>query len=147
MIKGIDYIGVGITFTCHDGSGNILFAKRGKEARDERGAWELAGGGLKFGETLVEGVFRELREEFCVEPEEYKFVGYHDLLREIDGQKSHWVMLDFLIKVDREKVQIGEPHKCDGIGWYALGEHPEPLHSGVPATLVNIQNHLNVYHA
>jgi hypothetical protein len=30
MKKGVDYIGVTVVFACHDGEGNYLFAKRGK---------------------------------------------------------------------------------------------------------------------
>lgn len=37
MKNGIDYIGVGVVFFCHDGGGNFLMNKRSKNSRDEQG--------------------------------------------------------------------------------------------------------------
>jgi len=142
MQKGFDYIGIGITFTCHDGNGKVLFAKRGGGARDQQGVWEIPGGGLKFGETPEVGMLRELKEEFCVEPSEYKFAGFHDIVREHEGKESHWVLLDFVALVDPSQVQIGEPDKCDAIAWHSLVDMPQPIHPGVLKMLEHIKKHI-----
>lgn len=52
MKKGIDYIGVTVSFYCHDGAGNFVLHKRNHNCRDEHGCWDFGGGGLKHGETL-----------------------------------------------------------------------------------------------
>ena len=48
MEKGIDYIGVGVSFICHDGKGNYLMNKRSKNCRDEHGKWDFGGGAVDF---------------------------------------------------------------------------------------------------
>lgn len=135
---GTEFTGVTIVFICHDGTGNFLLAKRSAGARDEQGRWEISGGGLKFGERVEDALVREVREEFCTIIKSQEFLGYRDLLRTHNGRPTHWVTLDFLVEVDREKVAIGEPHKCDEIRWVKFGEWPEPLHS---AFLKTIESH------
>lgn len=131
--KGIDCIGVGIIYFCHDGKGNLLFMKRSQNARDEQGTWDVGGGALEIHETIEETLRREIREEYMTDVINYEFLGYRDVHRVLpNGQKTHWVALDFVVQIDRDKVKIGEPHKIDAIGWYTLENHPEPLHSQLP---------------
>jgi 8-oxo-dGTP diphosphatase len=129
MQKGVDYIGVTISYMCHDGKGNFLLNKRSINCRDEHGCWDFGGGSLDFGDTIEGTLKKELMEEYCVEPMHYEFLGYLDLFREISGMKTHWVSLEFLVEVDREKVKNGEPHKFEEIGWFRLDNLPTPAHS------------------
>ncbi len=129
MQKGIDYIGITVSYLCHDGQGNFLLNKRSTNCRDEHGAWDFGGGGLDFGETVDDTLRKELMEEYCVEPVNYEFLGYADIFREMDGKKTHWLSIEFLVQVDREKVKNGEPHKFDEIGWFTLDNLPKPAHS------------------
>lgn len=129
MKKGVDYIGITVSYMCHDGKGNFLLNKRSTNCRDEHGCWDFGGGGLDFGETIEDTLKKEIKEEYCVDPVSYEFLGYVDLFREMDGVKTHWVSLEFLVEVDREKVQNGEPHKFDEIGWFTLDNLPTPPHS------------------
>lgn len=46
MKKGEDYIGIAVTFLCHDGNGNFLFNKRGANCRDENGRWDHGSGAM-----------------------------------------------------------------------------------------------------
>ena len=62
MKKGIDYIGVGVGAVIEDKEGRVFLAKRGSEARNERGKWEFPGGALEFGERLEEALVREVME-------------------------------------------------------------------------------------
>lgn len=48
--RGIDHIGVSVSFIIHDGNGNIMLHKRGQQARDEQGRWDVGGGALEFDE-------------------------------------------------------------------------------------------------
>ena len=106
MQKGIDYVGVTVSYICHDGKGNFVFSKRGQNARDERGTWDFGGGGLDFGDTVEQTLLKELKEEYCVEPISYEFLGYTDLFREHEGKKTHWLALNFLVLVDPTARQI-----------------------------------------
>jgi 8-oxo-dGTP diphosphatase len=129
MKKGFDYTGVSISYFCHDGKGNFLMAKRSNNCRDEHGRWDNGGGGLEFDDTVENTLEKEIKEEYCSDVLAYEFLGYRDVHREHEGQKTHWVTLDFKVLVDREKVKNGEPHKFDDLGWFTLNNLPEPLHS------------------
>lgn len=132
MKKGEDYVGVTIVYLCHDGKGNILLAKRSKNCRDEHGAWDYGGGGLEFGDTVIDTLKKEIKEEYCADVIEHEFLGYRDVHREHNGKKTHWIALDFRVLVDRDNVKIGEPHKFDEIGWFKLDSLPSPMHSQAP---------------
>lgn len=129
MRKGMDYVGVCITCFCHDGKGNFVMNLRGKNARDENGRWEFMGGGLELGDKVEDTIRKEVREEYCTEVLDFEFLGYRDVHREHDGQKTHWIALDFKVLVDPNKVKNGEPHKFDDIGWFTLENLPQPQHS------------------
>jgi 8-oxo-dGTP diphosphatase len=135
MKKGEDYTGVAITYLCHDGQGNFLFNKRSQNARDERGTWDTGGGGMEFGDTIEETIKREIAEEYCTDVLSYDFLGYRDVHRVNDSKKTHWIALDFIVLVNREKVKIGEPHKFDEIGWFKIDKVPEPVNSQFPTYL------------
>ncbi len=129
MKKGLDYTGVSISYFCHDGKGNFLMAKRSNNCRDEHGKWDQGGGGLEFADTVLGTLKKEIQEEYCTDVLAYEFLGYRDVHREHEGQKTHWVALDFKVLVDRKKVKNGEPHKFDDLAWFTLDNLPEPLHS------------------
>ena len=132
---GKEFTGVAIAFICHDGNGNILLAKRSAGARDEHGCWELPAGGLKFGEKVTDALAREVQEEFLTTIKTQEFLGYRDLLRMQNGVPTHWLVLDFLVEVDKDSVRIGEPSKCDEICWVRYGEWPAPMHSAFSASI------------
>ncbi|MFZ1720899.1 MAG: NUDIX domain-containing protein [Microgenomates group bacterium] len=129
MTKGINYIGVSVSFFCHDGKGNYLFNKRSKNCRDEHGRWDPGGGGVEFGERVEDVLKKEIKEEYCADILEKEFLGFRDVHRTLDGQPTHWVTLDYKILVDRAQVRNGEPHKFEELGWFRLDALPEPMHS------------------
>lgn len=129
MQKGLDYIAVGVSYYCHDGNGKYLMSKRSQNCRDEKGTWDFGGGGIDFGYGIEETLKKELKEEYCVEHIEYKFLGYRDVFREQEGKKTHWIQFDFIVKVNPEEVKNGEPHKFDEVEWFTLDDLPTPLHS------------------
>lgn len=131
MIKGVDYIGVAVAFYCHDGKGNYLFHKRSNQCRDEHGRWDCGGGGVKFGERLLDTVRREISEEFGVDSILVEYLGVDEVFRENEGKMTHWMDFKYRVLVDREKVINNEPHKHDELGWYILDALPSPLHSQV----------------
>ena len=135
MKKGIDFVGVTVTFICHDGEGNFAMQLRGLHCRDEQGTWDVGGGGLELHDTVLDTLRKEIKEEYSVDCLDIKFLGYRDMHRMDNEIKTHWIALDHLVLVDREKVENGEPHKFDDIQWFALDTLPERVHSGAAAML------------
>ncbi len=143
MKRGIDYIGNTVTFLCHDGEGNYLLAKRSVNCRDEHGTWDTGGGGLEFGDTVLDTLAKEIAEEYCTDIIEQEFLGYRDVHRMTpEGTPTHWIALEFKVLVDRTKVAIGEPHKFDELGWFTLDALPSPLHSQLPNALEQYKGRL-----
>jgi 8-oxo-dGTP pyrophosphatase MutT (NUDIX family) len=142
MKKGEDYIGITVSFLCHDGKGNVLLSKRGINARDEHGRWDCGGGGIEFGDTAEATVRKEIGEEYCTDVLAMEFLGYRDVFREQNGKHTHWLSLDFKVLVDREKVRNGEPHKLDEVRWFPLDKLPEPMHSQWPKFLAQYRDRL-----
>lgn len=143
MKKGVDFIGVGIVFYCHDGKGNFIMSKRSKNTRDEHGRWDPGGGGIEFGESVDIALKREIKEEYCTDVIRSEFLGFRDVHR-IDekGNKTHWIALDFKVLVDRKKVKNGVPHQHEEIGWFRLNNLPKPTHSQFPLFIKKYQDKL-----
>jgi 8-oxo-dGTP pyrophosphatase MutT (NUDIX family) len=133
--KGVEYVGVTLSFFCHDGKGNFVLTKRSANCRDEQGRWDFGGGGLELHDSVEGRLKEEIREELCTDVLSYEFLGYRDLHRDNAGVPTHWIALDFKVLVDRAKVANGEPHKFDEIGWFTLDALPSPLHSQAPNEL------------
>lgn len=128
--KGIDFTGLCAVFWCHDGNGKYFLSKRSENCRDERGRWESPGGGLDFGEAPDDALARELQEEFgCTD---FKIEGKlppSSVIRHEGGVKSHWIAFIYILRVDPKDMVVCEPDKVDDIGWFALSDLPEPLHT------------------
>ncbi len=135
MQKGIDYVGVTISYFCHDGNGNYILNKRGLNCRDEHGTWDNGGGSLEFSIPVVENLKKEIKEEYNADVLEYEFLGYRDVHRVQNKIQTHWVSLDFKVKVDPQQVKNNEPHKFVDVQWFSLGNFPETLHSQLPKAL------------
>lgn len=128
--KGKDFIGVTCVFICHDGEGNILLQKRSENCRDERGRWDCGSGSMEFGEESFEqALCREVKEEYGVEPIEMRLKKIRNVVREHEGQKTHWVALVHAVKIPRGQEKIGEPDFMDEIRWFRHDDLPDPLHS------------------
>jgi 8-oxo-dGTP diphosphatase len=124
---------VSCVFVCHDGRGRILLARRSEGARDEPGTWDTGAGALEHGESFEEAVRREVREEYLAEALAVETLGVRNILR--SEPVSHWVAVLFAVRVDPDRVAIGEPHKFDALGWFTLDALPQPQHSQLAGTL------------
>lgn len=134
--KGKSFVGVTTTAICHDGQGKYFLNKRGQAARDERGAWDLCGGGLEVGLTAEENCIAEVEEEYGTTPLELKQIGIRELFRtDHDGNFTHWLSVDFLVKIDPKEAKRNEPDKADAVGWFTLDEFPKPWHSQMAIVL------------
>lgn len=129
MKKGVDYIGVTCVFFCHDGRGSFLLHKRSGNCRDEVGRWDCGGGALEFGEDFESAVRREIKEEYCADVVDLKFLATTNVLRKNGDEPTHWIALVFAAQVAPEQVRIGEPDAMEEIGWFQEHSLPSPLHS------------------
>ncbi len=127
--RGVDCIGVCVSFLLHDGNGGVLLHKRSEKCRDECGNWDCGAGALEFGESFEASLRREITEEVCAEIIEIKALGARNVLREHQGIATHWVAVRYAVQVDPTQVQNGEPEKIDEIGWFTIGTLPNPKHT------------------
>jgi len=123
MKRGIDYIGVGVGAVIVDDRGRLFLARRGPEAKNERGLWEFPGGSVEFGERLADALKREIVEEFGVEIAVGELLDVVDHILPEEGQ--HWVSATFICRLTSSTPTIREPGKCTEIGWFALDAVPE----------------------
>lgn len=140
--KGIDTIGVTVVFFCHDGKGNFIMAKRSTNTRDEHGRWDVGGGSLELHDTVEETIRKEIKEEYGTDVLSFTFLGYRDAHRVHEGQKTHWIALDFAVLVDPTQVMNGEPHKFDEVRWFTLSTLPDSVHSLLPHFLEKYKEQL-----
>ena len=140
MKRGVDYIGVGVGAVIINERGELFLARRGPQAKNERGLWEFPGGSVEFGEKLSEALIREMREEFGIEVAVGELLDVVDHILPDEGQ--HWVSPTFLCSITDGTPQILEPGKCSQIGWFAPQQVPKNLSL---ISQANLQNYLNKY--
>jgi 8-oxo-dGTP diphosphatase len=93
-------ISVGVGAVVLDDDGQILLVKH-VPRRDDfwGGQWMVPGGGLELGETLEEGIAREVEEETNLKVQVLRHVSTLDrIVREGDEVKIHVVYVDFLVR-------------------------------------------------
>jgi ADP-ribose pyrophosphatase YjhB (NUDIX family) len=124
-------ISVGVGAVVLDDDGRILLVKHAPKAGDFWGGqWMVPGGGLELGETLEEGVAREVEEETNLKVEVLSHVSTLDrIVREGGEVKIHVVYVDFLVR-----PVGGNLHPSSDVGtarWFSRGEieaHWEEIH-------------------
>ena len=74
-----------------------------------KGEWSIPGGMLEVGETILEGVQRELKEETAIEVKVLDLIEvFERLTRDDSGRlKYHFVILDYLCEVVQGEAQAG----------------------------------------
>ncbi|MBP9718875.1 MAG: NUDIX domain-containing protein [Candidatus Levybacteria bacterium] len=120
MKKGIDYIGVGVGAAIFNKEGKLFITLRGEKAQNERGKWEIPGGGVEFGETFEDAIKREIKEELDIDIEVIELLGVCSHI--IPDEKQHWVAPTYICKIKKGSPKIMEPHKCADIGWFTIKE-------------------------
>lgn len=130
MRSGFDYIGISTPFYCHDEYGNILLHQRSTNCRDEQGFWDCGGGKLEYGLTLEQNVLKEIKEEYGCDGIINQQLPAHSLIRTINNQKTHWLIISFVVRVNPKYVVNNDPKKITQIKWFKFNNLPKPLHSG-----------------
>jgi ADP-ribose pyrophosphatase YjhB (NUDIX family) len=101
----------------------ILLVRRGREPL--KGAWSLPGGLLEVGETLAEGVVREVLEETGVRVRAVEVVATIDrILHDDEGKvQYHYVLVDSLcVPVEGERCELCCGDDADEAVWVERGE-------------------------
>lgn len=100
----------------------ILLAERGGEPL--KGYWSLPGGVLETGESLKDGIRREVREEtgLIVEPETIAEVFERIMLDGEGRAEYHYVLIDYLCRVVGGSPCPGDD--CSAVRWFELKELP-----------------------
>jgi 8-oxo-dGTP diphosphatase len=79
--------------------GRVLIVQRGQEPL--KGAWSLPGGALELGETIEQGIVREVREETGLEVEPLAVIEVFDRISHDENGhvRYHYLLVDFLCRV------------------------------------------------
>ena len=88
--------------------GDLLLAvKRSLDDDLYPGAWEFPGGHLEEGETLKDGLKRELNEEIGFN-QDFKpiITHYYDEIKNKDGKIIHDIEIDFIINVNKDDIDV-----------------------------------------
>ena len=93
----------------------ILLIERGGEPL--KGWWSLPGGVLEVGETLSEGVCREVLEETGLTVEPVRMVEiFERIMRDAGGRPEyHYVLLDYICRVTGGTLAAGGD--CAAVRW------------------------------
>ena len=92
--------------------------------------WGLVGGKIEQGETVFQGLIREINEELGGEIKGAKIIP----IETYTSDNEKFTYQTYLIKVDDEFVPgLNDEHK--GFCWVELEDHPKPLHPGVHRTI------------
>lgn len=101
-----------------------LFLLRNKNRT--AGQWGIVGGKIETGETVMQGLCREIQEEIGQDFTKKKFIP----LETFTADNRKFVYYTFLVDCDREFVPtLNAEHR--GYCWVELDDHPKPLHPGL----------------
>lgn len=141
MRPGTDFIGVTTPFYAIDERGYLAFHYRTTACRDEHGRWDTGSGQLEFGRTPEENALQELEEEYGCMGEIIGALPPHSIIREQEGNLTHWLAVPFFIRVRREEVVLCETQKHTDLRWVSLSSLPAPLHSGFAYSFERYREH------
>jgi 8-oxo-dGTP diphosphatase len=103
----------------------VLLIRRGREPL--LGSWSLPGGALEVGETMAEGVAREVFEETGLRVRPVEIVATLDrIVRDEDGRvRFHYLLIDWMCEV--VKGRAGDPLPGDDAlaAVWVRGEEPQ----------------------
>jgi len=100
--------------------GRALIVRRGHEPR--KGEWSLPGGLLNLGESLADGVRRELREETGLDVHPGPIIETFDRVhRDADGRiRYHFVIVDFVCECPHGEPMAGSD--AEAVAWVTAAE-------------------------
>jgi 8-oxo-dGTP diphosphatase len=103
---------------------NAIIEREGRyllARRSDIGWWHLVGGALEYGETIEQGLAREVNEEVGARIEIVRLAGVY-----AKPQKQE-VVLTFLCRLAPATEEPRTSEETAEIGWFHLNALPEPL--------------------
>jgi 8-oxo-dGTP diphosphatase len=110
-------VGVGAIIIC---DGKILLEKRRGEPG--KGKWSVPGGLVELGETTLEAVIREVKEETGLDVAEPELIDVVDnIVRDENGEvKWHFVIIDYFVKIKGGELRAEDD--AEELRWVPLAE-------------------------
>jgi mutator protein MutT len=106
-------------------AGNYLLTDRVEQDKVDTGFvfgddfWQLPGGGLEVGETVEEGVIREMKEETGLDVDVITLLPkIHTSIR----PKWHGIIMAFLVKMKDERQRVVLNHESSRYRWFKPDE-------------------------
>lgn len=116
----------------------LLLKKRSKKSKNEVGKWEKPGGAIDYGETSVEAMKREIKEEVNIGIKIWGLLPHTDHI--IKKDKQHWLALNYLANYKSGALKNMEPDKADELAWFNIKKLPKNL---AQPTRESIKNYLS----
>ncbi len=122
-MKKASIVGVGCLFYSL-ATKRYLFLLRNRSKYS--GTWGLPGGKVEKGESIIDGLYREVDEEMGNVPTFHKVIP----IETFTSDDYYFNYHTFLITVTDEFIpELNEEHR--GYAWVNIEDHPKPLHPGV----------------
>lgn len=114
--------------------GKTLLAKR--KGSHAEGTWGSLGGHVEFGESPIEAVKREAREELGIELKNVTFASCTNMMK----YGTQYLDVSFTAEIASGEPRICDAERIESIGWYPLDQLPEPLFEPVRVVLDAIKS-------
>ena len=112
--------------------GKILLVRRAREP--SKGVYTFPGGRVEFGESLIEALAREVREETGLSIEIIGLAGFREALPAKTGGHGHFVILPFAARWVANEVALND--ELDDARWLTPGHLGSlPITHGLEATI------------
>ena len=116
----------------------FLVVRRSKEDDLYPGCWEFPGGHIEFGETIIDALKRELKEEIGFSDFDNPIItNYTDEVKEKSGKAIHNIEVDFIIEANKENINITLSKEHTEYAW--VPKESELLDDYIKAKLLNLQ--------
>jgi 8-oxo-dGTP pyrophosphatase MutT (NUDIX family) len=122
-----------MSVTHTEGCGALIYAKSTnrylfllRNKTKHAGSWGIVGGKIEEGETVTQGLVREINEEIGQDYSGKKFIP----LETFTADNRKFAYYTFLVSVDAEFVPVlNDEHR--GYCWVRIDDYPRPLHPGL----------------